>query len=355
MTLTNTKYYLRPIGPIRNEEGLKLSKKKQSVQVHGIYFSKIEVISKSISVKQKKIYEIRDFLKIIDKNKIICDVYNKLKYQNKALQKILFKKKKYSIFGILNTTPDSFSDGGKNLNPNNAINSALKMVEHGASFVDVGGESTRPGANVVNVIDEIQRIMPVIQRLNYKKIDMSLDTRNSSTMEFGILSGVKIINDVSALIHDKKSIEIIKKYNIPLIIMHMPGNPKTMTKNNQYFDVVLDVYDFLSNRVDEIVKFGLKRENIIIDPGIGFGKDYSQNVCLIKNLSIFHSLGVPLMLGVSRKRFIESISKETNPEKRVAGTIAATLSAMSQGVRIHRVHDVKEVNQAAMVFEKLIN
>ena len=192
--------------------------------------------------------------------------------------------------------------------------------------------------------------MPVIQRLSSDKIDLSLDTRNSSTMEFGIISGVKIINDVSGLKHDKRSIDVIKKYNIPIVLMHMPGTPKTMMKN-KYSDVVLDVYDFLEDRINYITQHGINRENIIVDPGIGFGKNYEQNLDLIKNLSIFHSL-VPLMLGVSRKRFIQSISNESDPQQRLGGTISATISAIKQGIRIHI--DVKEVNQALMVYERLV-
>ena len=175
-------------------------------------------------------------------------------------------------------------------------------------------------------------------------------------MELGILSGVKIINDVSALNHDENSIEVIKKNKVPIVVMHMPGNPKTMmTKIRDYDNVLLDVYDFLQQKIKELVILGVSKENIIADPGIGFGKDLDQNLILLKNLSIFHSLGVPLMLGVSRKRFIESISNESLPKKRVGGTISATLLALSQGIRIHRVHDVHEVYQAARVFDKLTN
>ncbi len=355
MISSELKYNLRPFGLVNNENGKILSKENQAVLIQGLYFSKIEVISRLKSTKKREILAFPHFFSKFDKNKVICDLYNKLNYQDKNLKRTLFKNKKFSIFGILNITPDSFSDGGVNLSLLEATKNAHKMVDQGASFIDIGGESTRPGANVVSAENEISRIMPIIQRLNSDKIDLSLDTRNSSTMEFGIISGVKIINDVSGLLHDKKSIEVIKKYNMPVIIMHMPGTPKTMMKKNKYSDVVLDVYDFFQERINFITRYGIKRENIIVDPGIGFGKDYKQNLDLIKNLSIFHSLGVPLMLGVSRKRFIQSISNEADPQQRLGGTISATLSAMEQGIRIHRVHDIKEVNQALMVFERLVN
>ena len=146
----------------------------------------------------------------------------------------------------------------------------LKMQENGASFIDIGGES-RPGADEVSPQEEIKRVLPVIQKLDHKSVNISLDTRNSSTMKFGILSGVKIINDVSGLNHDEKSVDIVRKYNIPVIVMHMPGNPKNMMKKNKYFDVVLDVYDYLEAQTDSLINSGVKRENIIIDPGIGFG------------------------------------------------------------------------------------
>ena len=236
-----------------------------------------------------------------------------------------------------------------------AVLNAQKMVNDGASFIDVGGESTRPGAKPVSAHEEISRVIPVVQRLNSKKIDLSLDTRNSSTMEFGIASGVKIINDVSGLTNDSKSLDVVKKYSTPVVVMHMPGTPQTMMKKNKYNDVILDVYDFLNERIQFLTQSGLKKKNIIVDPGIGFGKDYIQNIKLIKNLSVFHSLGVPLMLGVSRKRFIESISNNSKPQQRLGGTTAATLLAMTQGIRIHRVHDVQEINQALIVFERLFN
>ncbi len=324
-------------------------------KVQGVYFSHIELINKNKKLTSKS-YSFSDFKKKIDRSNEICDLFNNLNFKNHKLENLLFKKKKISIFGILNLTPDSFSDGGSYKTLSEALFKAKKMIKNGASFVDVGGESTRPGADLVMPEDEILRVLPAIQRLNYHNIDISLDTRNSSTMELGILSGVKIINDVSALQNDKKSINVVKKNKVPIVIMHMPGTPKTMMdKIKSYGDIVLDVYDFLQRRINELIMLGIEKKNIIVDPGIGFGKDLKQNLTLIKNLSIFHSLGVPLMLGVSRKRFIESLSKESKPKNRIGGTISATLLALAQGIRIHRVHDVHDVYQASVVFEKLMN
>ncbi len=354
MNNSKTKYYLRPTGFLGNNHGRQLEKKGEAVSIQKTFFSHVEVISKNQAIK-KKILNIPDLFKLLDEKKVLCDIFNQLKKKNSSIEKNIFNNNKFSIFGILNITPDSFSDGGKNLNTDKAIKYSQYMKKNGASFIDIGGESTRPGADKVDAGTELSRVMPVIQKLNYRKFKISLDTRNSSTMKFGILSGVKVINDVSALSNDKKSIEVIKKYNSPVIIMHMPGTPKTMMKKNKYKNVLLDVYDFLDQRTTKLIKSGIKRENIIIDPGIGFGKNLEQNMILIKNISIFHSLGFPIMLGLSRKRFIDSISKESNPENRLGGTISASLLAIMQGVRIHRVHDVKDLNQSIKVFDKLVN
>ena len=269
------------------------------------------------------------------------------------LKNSFFFNKKRLIFSILNITPDSFSDGGENLDPKNNYSKCVRMLKDGADFIDVGGESTRPGANLVKPSDEILRVLPTLQSLENKKINISLDTRNSSTMELGIMSGVKIINDVSALTNDKRSVGIIKKYNVPVILMHMPGTPKTMMKKNKYFDVSLDVYDYLEERITFCEKNGINKKNIIVDPGIGFGKDFKQNILLLKNLSIFHSLGCPIMLGISRKRYISVISKDSGPKERIGGTISSTIHALMQGIEMHRVHDVKETRQAIDIFENL--
>ena len=225
----------------------------------------------------------------------------------------------------MNITPDSFSDGGENLFINKAIEKTEEMLLAGADFIDIGGESTRPGAKKVFESKELIRILPILQVLGQRGINISLDTRNSGTMEMGILLGAKIINDVSALINDNKSIDIIKKYNVPVILMHMPGTPKNMMKNNKYDNVVLDVYDFLEERINFCISNGINRKNIIIDPGIGFGKDLNQNLEILNNLSLFHGLGCPIMLGVSRKRFIESIHEKNDPKKRLEALLVLLL------------------------------
>ncbi len=334
---------------------MKLSKNNDSIKAGNVYFMKIEIIHKSKNKISKKNYFVKDFLRICKKKKKLNSLYNKLQTSNKVIKNRIFNKRKILIFGILNLTPDSFSDGGEHFDINKSLEQALYMFENGANFIDVGGESTRPGADKVDESSEILRVMPTIQKLNNLNIPISLDTRNASTMEFGIISGVKVINDVSGLENDPKSIEIIKKYKKDVIIMHMPGTPKTMMKKNKYSNVVLDVYDFLENKIKICENNNIKRSRIIIDPGIGFGKDLEQNLDILRNLSIFHTLECPIMIGLSRKRFISSISKADEPKKRLGGTISASLIALQQGVNIHRVHDVAEINQSIKVFEKIVN
>ena len=322
------------------------------IEVNGNHYSNIELIKKEKKTLSRTRYAVYDFYKLADKNMPLQKPLNALK-NKKVLNNPILKKKKSLIFSILNVTPDSFSDGGENLNFKNNGIKAEQMIESGADFVDIGGESTRPGASEVKPSDEILRVLPTIQCLNHKKINLSLDTRNSTTMELGILAGVKLINDVSALKNDKKSIDILLKYKTPVILMHMPGTPKTMMKKTNYFDVVLDVYDFLEERIKFCESKGLDKKNIIVDPGIGFGKNLNDNIKLLKQLSIFHTLECPIMLGISRKRFISAINKHSEPKDRLGGTISTTIHAMMQGIKIHRVHDVKEAKQAIDVFEKL--
>ena len=355
MSINDTKYYLRPFGFIPYSQGRDLLSKNLAIEINETVFTSIELIKKRKEKITKELYSVRDFLQnVLKKNKNLEPlVTNLIKKKQTFLNSNKFFKKKSLIFAILNITPDSFSDGGDNFELQNSVFNSQKMIDDGADFIDIGGESTRPGADKVKPADEALRVLPIIQNLNSKNIKLSLDTRNSSTMELGLLSGVNIINDVSALINDLKSIDTVKKYNAPIILMYMPGTPKNMMKKNKYKNVVLDVYDFLEDRINYCESNGIKRKNIIVDPGIGFGKDFSQNIEILNNLSIFHTLSCSIMLGISRKRFISSISREDDPKMRLGGTISATVYALMQGIKIHRVHDVKQVSQAVKVFEKL--
>ena len=357
MGIDSSKYYLRPFGLVEKNIGKNLFKRKKAISVNSRFFCCIELIVRKKKII-KKVFTVNEFFEFVkvENNSKINKLLNHLTNQKKKFlnnNSFFSKNQNHAIFGILNITPDSFSDGGENQKLNIALEKAIKMTKDGADFIDIGGESTRPGAKKVDPVLECLRILPVVQVLDEKNLNLSLDTRNSQTMKLGILNGINLINDVSALTNDKKSIEVLKKYKLPLIIMHMPGTPKTMMKKNNYKNVVLDVYDFLEERIKFCESNGLSKENIIIDPGIGFGKDHQQNLELLQNLSIFHTLGCSVMLGVSRKRFISEFSNSVNPKERLGGTISATLSAAKQGIEIHRVHDVKEVRQALNIFEKV--
>ena len=255
--------------------------------------------------------------------------------------------------GVLNITPDSFSDGGKFNNKKKGIKQAIKMFTAGADIIDIGGESTRPGSKGVNVKVEWNRISKVL-KLICKKVPVSLDTRKSQIMKKGIKYGIKIINDVSGLNYDIQTIEILKKYNTPFVIQHSKGIPENMQKNPKYKNELLDIYDFFEQKINFLRSIGIKHNNIIIDPGIGFGKNLKHNMNLIGNISIFHTLGFPILVGNSRKKFIKELSGKNDTKNRTGGTVASSLYLMMQGVQILRIHEVDEVLQGIKIFKKLI-
>lgn len=251
------------------------------------------------------------------------------------------------IMGILNVTPDSFFDGGRHDQVSVAVEHALAMVKEGADIIDVGGESTRPGAELISIDEEINRVIPVIEALNAKTdVLISIDTRKSEVMREAIKAGAHIINDVSALSFDPNSLEVAAELNVPVILMHSQGTPEVMQDNPSYTHVVLDIYDYLSASLQRAVEAGVRAENIILDPGIGFGKTVSHNCALLKGLSLFHGLGVPLLLGCSRKSYIAALSDGEAADERLPGSLSGVLLGASQGVQIFRVHDVAETVQA---------
>ena len=260
------------------------------------------------------------------------------------------------IMGILNITPDSFSDGGVYYSkPTKAIQTAIKMVKMGADIIDIGAESTRPGARLIKPEIEIKILRPILKSLKRKNIRISVDTRNSLTMKFALDEGVQIINDVSALNHDSNSINVIRSSRCFIILMHMQGNPKNMQKNPRYKFAPRDVYNYLKKQITKCEKNKINKNRIIIDPGIGFGKTSKHNIQILQNLKIFHKLGCNILIGLSRKRFISDLSKKEKPIGRISGTIAANQFALDQGVDIIRVHDVKEAMQAKLVWQALQN
>jgi dihydropteroate synthase len=346
------RYYTRVCNFYYGKESKQLVNKKKSLPLNGnkeISFDHIEIISRN-SKKIIPLDKVNKLSKLL-KKQIILD-----------LKKIISKRKNFSnlnfqklpnIMGVVNLTPDSFSDGGKFNNKNKGAKHAIEMFKSGARIIDVGGESTRPGSKPINKNKEWNRIEKTL-KLVVKKIPISLDTRKSEIMKKGINLGVKIINDVSGLSYDIKTIDLLKKNKVPFIIQHSKGEPETMQNKPIYKNELLDIYDFFDEKIKFLRSVGIKHNNIIIDPGIGFGKNLKHNMNLITNISIFHTLGFPVLVGNSRKRFIKDLSGKNDTKKRLGGTIASSIYLMMQGVQLLRIHDVNELLQAVKVFKELI-
>jgi len=258
------------------------------------------------------------------------------------------------VMGILNVTPDSFSDGGQFLDdPEVAARHASDMLEAGAALVDVGGESTRPGAPAVWEGDELKRVLPAVERLAAMGAAISVDTRRAGVMEATLAAGAHIINDVSALRHDPRSLELAARSGAPVILMHAPGDGDDLHGDARYDDVVLDVFDWLAQRRDVAIAAGISADRIVLDPGIGFGKSIADNLSLMNALPLFHALGHPLLVGASRKRMIGALSREAPAHRRLGGSLALALKALDAGVHLLRVHDVFETVQAVHVWRGL--
>jgi dihydropteroate synthase len=255
------------------------------------------------------------------------------------------------IMGIVNVTPDSFSDGGRYLTPAAAIEHALRLEAEGADILDIGGESTRPGAEPVSLDMELGRILPVLEGLAGRtRALLSIDTRKAEVMRRAAAAGVHLINDISALAYDERSLTVAAETGLPVLLMHARGDPQSMQKDPRYADVLLDVYDELARRIEACERSGIRREKLIVDPGIGFGKTLEHNLSLLSGLSLFHGLGCAIALGVSRKSFIGRLTGAA-AEDRLPGSIAGALLGIAQGVQIVRVHDVAATRQALMVWE----
>ncbi len=344
-------YYTRACNFYYGSLSAEKVKKKLSLPLHGnklISFDTIEIISRK-SVKRinlKKVKELRTQLR----KKILFDI-------KQISKKKKFRGLKFSNFpilmGVLNLTPNSFSDGGKYNKKKNGVKHAKKLIKDGCDILDIGGEATNPGSKEVNINEEWKRIFPTLSKIKNLKKFISLDTRKSIIMKKGIKNKINLINDISGIEYDLNTIEVLRDTNIPFVIHHIQGEPRTMQKNPRYNNVILDIYDFFEKKIQYIRSKGIKHNNIILDPGIGFGKNLKHNITLIKNISIFHSLGFPVMLGTSRKRFIKNLSGINDSKERLGGTISSNLFALMQGVQILRVHDVNEVNQSIKVFNSL--
>jgi len=291
-------------------------------------------------------------------NKLAKQAFKTLKTLSNQLKSFL-KEENISIpviMGILNTTPDSFSDGGNFNTKETALAHAKKMIKEGARIIDIGGESTRPGSAEISIKEELKRTIPIIKELrkNNKKILISIDTTKSLVAQKAAEAGANIINDISGLTRDPKIAKIAAKYKTKLIIMHRTGNSKIMQQKTEYADLIKDILSFLQKSIDIALEAGVKKENIIIDPGIGFGKTTEQNLYIIKHLCAFKSLGYPVLLGASRKSVIGNILKN-NPTERTAGTIATSIMGQLNNADYLRVHDVKENINAVKIFKNLQN
>jgi dihydropteroate synthase len=257
------------------------------------------------------------------------------------------------VMGIINATPDSFSDGGQFPDAASAAEAGSRMATEGAAIIDVGGESTRPGARSIWEGDEIARIEPVIRQLAAAGDAVSVDTRKADVMTAAVAAGARMINDVSALTYDQRSAEVAASLNVPVVLMHHQGDPQTMQDDPRYDDVLVEVYQWLEDRIAAAVEAGVRRENILVDPGFGFGKNVGHNLELMNGLALFHSLGCPLVIGASRKRTIGALSGEVPADRRLAGSIAFAVKAAEQGAQIIRVHDVFETMQALRIWRGL--
>lgn len=257
------------------------------------------------------------------------------------------------VMGIVNATPDSFSDGGQFADAGGAAEAGARMAAAGAAIVDVGGESTRPGAQTLWEGDEIERVVPVIRQLAVGGVAVSVDTRKAAVMEAALDAGARLINDVSALTFDARSAEIAAAAGVPIVLMHHQGDPQSMQDDPRYSDVLVEIYEWLEERIAAAEAAGIARDKILIDPGFGFGKTVAHNLELMNGLALFHSLGCPLVLGASRKRTIGALSNEASVDQRLGGSIAFALKAVEQGAQIVRVHDVPETVQALRVWRGL--
>lgn len=349
--------YLRPIGLLYGGVAARALSSGAALSIGGgeIAFLQIEVISRlSSSVVQRDMVPLADWpvwrmslpARLRDRadaifSKIIAPRKGPAGYEEKSGALIM---------GIVNVTPDSFADGGLYFDANAAIAHGRRLIEAGADVLDIGGESTRPGALPVSEDEEIRRIIPVIEGLAGLGAPLSIDTRRSRVMTAAVKAGATVINDVSALQYDAASMAAAVASGVPVVLMHALEDPETMQNDPRYDNVLLDVYDYLEARIEAAVAGGIPSDHLIVDPGIGFGKTLAHNLELLSGLGVFHGLGAPILLGVSRKSFIARLTGESRAAFRVPGSLAAQLQGILQGVKIVRVHDVAEMVQAQKTF-----
>ena len=351
-----TRHYLRPIALADSPQ----SEEGAAVRLGGglVYASRFALIRRAAGrVVARDLFDVRGLeARLADLPPEVRTQWDNLRRVHPPLQlgERTVRLDQPQVLGILNVTPDSFSDGGEFMDrPAVALDHAAAMAEAGAAIIDIGGESTRPGAPAVWEGDEIGRVVPVVERLAAMGAAISVDTRRAAVMEAAWAAGAHLFNDVSALRHDPRSIELAARTGLPVVLMHAPGEGEDLHANGHYTDVVLDVFDWLAERRDAALAAGIARERIVLDPGIGFGKSLADNLALMNALPLFHGLGQPLLVGASRKRMIGALSNEAPADQRLGGSLALALKAAEAGVQLHRVHDVAPTVQALRVWRGL--
>ncbi len=346
--------YLRPIGFVPRPAGEDLDETSMGVSLAGsnLAFTGLEVIERYGKSVERQCIALSEFFERDWGRHTMpaSDLLEAMREPRGRLKGVSLDRPR--IMGIVNVTPDSFSDGGKLGSVQAAVAHALELEAMGADILDIGGESTRPGAALVPVEEELSRVLPVLKALREKTDALiSIDTRKAPVMAAAAEAGVDIINDVSALTFDPDALKVAAETRLPVMLMHAQGDPETMNDEPVYQDVVLDVFDFLEKRIFACEAAGIPKSRIIADPGIGFGKHLHHNIAVLASMSLYHGLGVPLLLGASRKKLIGQLCNVELATERVPGSIAAALSSISQGVQIVRVHDVSETKQAICVWQ----
>lgn len=315
-----------------------------SPELENLNFKKIKIFNHNYySGNLKEIKEIISSFSGNLKEKALRAIenYKKVPEFFKVKDKKFFLKSNLYFIGILNVTPDSFSDGGDFLEKDKAVERALKLAEEGADIIDIGGESTRPGSEPISAEEEMERVIPVIEKIK-KLIDIpiSIDTTKAIVAEEALKNGASILNDISALHFDERMVEVIEKYKPSVILMHIKGRPKDMQNNTNYEHFPFEILKYLSEGIEKAIQAGIDEQKIIVDPGIGFGKSFDQNLWILKNLNFLKNLGFPILIGTSRKSFIGKILG-LEPKERIYGTISSNLVAFKNGASFLRVHDVK--------------
>ncbi len=346
--------YVRPVGLYAARHGERADEVWGCLRLADgwLDFAAVEVIERNGAEIERRIVSLGDFMERDWGRRALnaADMYEALQLARPRIAGLSLDRPR--IMGVVNVTPDSFFDGDQFDDAAMAIDHARRLVDEGADILDIGGESTRPGSEPVPIGVELERVLPVIEGL-VGKVDarLSIDTRKAEVMRRALDAGVDIVNDVSALTFDPESLDVVAGAGVPVVLMHAQGDPKTMQDDPVYDDVALDVFDYLEARVEACLRAGIARNKIIVDPGIGFGKSLDHNLELLSQINLLHGLGLPVLVGASRKSFIGRLTAAKSADQRLPGSLAAAVHAVSQGVQVVRVHDAAETRQALELWQ----